>query len=206
MSRILRYMVLTILCITLVGCGSTAKEIRMKSLTERTDVFHEVKDEGIIPKGFADLVIRASIKTHLESYYILESKESLHGKQSYPFLINIDGQAALWNVEGVRDNKPAYDKDGKTSYDPEAGDGMKYILEKKIRLAAGSHRIFLGLPEEKYSVEVKITLNEGETSVLEFKPIYRTKRIPTRIRTFLKGIDKYEVFLNGKPVGIPVER
>ncbi|MEK6672355.1 MAG: hypothetical protein AABY42_02630, partial [Nitrospirota bacterium] len=197
MKMLLRYIVLAVLGITIAGCGATMQEIKTKSQSVRMDVFSEVKEEGMPPKGFVDLIIKANIKTHLESYYILESKESLHGKQSYPFLINIDGQAALWNVEGVRDNKPAYDKDGKTSHDPEAREGMKYIFEKRIILTAGSHKVFFGLPDDKYSVEVKITLNEGEASVLEFKPIYRTKRIPTRIQTFLKGIDNYEVFLNG---------
>jgi hypothetical protein len=200
MKRLLRYIVLAVLGIAIVGCSTAMQEVKAKSQSERTDVFSEVKDESTPPKGFVDLVIRGSIKTHLESYYILESKESLHGKQSYPFLINIDGQAALWNVEGVRDNKPAYDKDGKTSHDPEAREGLKYILEKRIILTAGSHKVFFALPDDKYSVEVKITLNEGESSVLEFKPIYRAKRIPTRIPSFLEGIDKYEVFLNGNQI------
>jgi hypothetical protein len=47
---------------------------------------------------------------------------------------------------------------------------------------------------------VVISLKEGEASTLEFKPIYRTKKIPMRIPTFLKGIDKYEVFLNDKQI------
>lgn len=206
MSKILKYMVLTVLGITLVGCGSTAKEIKMKSQSGRMDVFSEVRDDEIIPKGLVDLVIKASIKTHLEGYYIGESKESLHGKPEYPFLINIDGQAAIWKVTGVKETTPKYDKDGKTSHDPEAGAGMKYALDRKVRLRAGSHKVFFGLPEDKYSIEVEISLKEGETTTLEFKPIYRTKRIPTRIPSFLEGINKYEVFLNGKPVGIPAER
>ena len=60
--------------------------------------------------------------------------------------------------------------------------------------------MFFGLPEENYSTEVEIFLKEGETSTVEFTPIYRTKKLPTRISTFLKGIDKYEVFLNNKRI------
>ncbi len=206
MKRLFIFFIFTISVLSLTGCGATSKEIRAKSQSERTNVFTEVKEEGMPPKGFVDLVIKASIKTHLEGYYIGESRESLHGKPAYPLLINIDGQAIVWNTEGVKDSKPKYVKDGKTSRDPEAGEGMKYALEKKIRLAAGTHRIFFGLPEDDYSTEVEIPLKEGETSILEFKPIYRTKRIPTRIPSFLAGINKYEVFLNGEPVGIPVER
>jgi hypothetical protein len=77
MKRLFIYFMLVVLGTTLTGCGTASKQIRMKSHSERTDVF---KGEGVIPKWFADLVIRASIKTHLEGYYILESKASLHGK------------------------------------------------------------------------------------------------------------------------------
>jgi hypothetical protein len=198
MNRQLIFFVAILTGLSLLGCGTTAKKIHSGSQSEKTDIFTEVKDGGAIPKGFADLTIKANIKTHIEGYYILESKESLHGKQKYPFLINIDRQAVRWEVEGIRDVKPAYDSDGKTNRVPEARDGIKYILEKKLRLTPGPHKVFFGLPEDRYSTEVEISLKEGEASTIEFKPIYRTKRIPARIPNFMKGIDKYEVFLNGK--------
>lgn len=193
MRRFLSYMLVAVL-ITITGCV-TSKEIIQKSKSERTDVFSEVKEDEIIPKGFADLVIKASIKTHLESYYILESKESLHGKPGYPFVINIDGQAAVWKVDGQREVTPAYDEKGKRTH--EGGEGMRYILEKRIRLSAGSHKVFLRLPDENYFKEFNITFKEGEVYVLEFKPIYKYKTRPYRIPTFLKGIKAYKVFLNG---------
>jgi hypothetical protein len=190
---------------SLLGCGTAAKEIQTRSLGEKTDVFTEVNNGSGIPKGFADLNIKANIKTHIEGYYILESKESMHGKQGYPFVLNIDGQGIEWKVDGIKDVKPAYNPDGTTSRDPEARDGLKYVLEKKLRLAAGAHKIYFGLPEDKYAMEFEIALRDGEASTLEFKPIYRTKRIPTRIPTFLKGIDKYAVFLDGVPVTTSAE-
>ena len=194
MSRILRYMVLAVLGITLVGCGTAAKQIQMKSQGERMDVFSEVKDESAPPKGFVDLIIKASIKTHLESYYILESKESLHRKQGYPYVFNLDGQAVIWRVEGQKEVTPAYDENGKRI--PEGGEGMRYILEKKIRLAAGAHKIFFGLPEEDYFEEIEITLKEGKLHALEFKPVYRKDN--RRIQSFLHEIKSYEVFLDEK--------
>jgi len=200
MKRLLIFFVAILTGLSLHGCGTTAKEIQMRAQSEKTDIFTEVKNGGTIPKGFADLVIKANIKTHIEGYYILESKESAHGKQKYPFLVNIDGQAARWEVEGIKDIKPAYEADGKTNRDPEAREGFKYVLEKKIRLNAGSHRVFFGLPEDKYSTEVEISMKDGEMSILEFKPIYKTKKIPTRIPTFLKGIDKYVVLVNDKQI------
>lgn len=182
------------------GCGVAAREILTKSQSEKADVFTEVSGDSPLPKGFADLIIKANIKTHREGYYMLESRASLHGKEKYPFIVNIDGQAVRWEAAGIRNEKPRYDPGGKTSLDPEAGDGMKYVLERKVRMAVGSHSIFLGLSEENYFVEVELLLREGETSTLEFRPVYRTKRIPRRIPSFLQGIEKYEVFLNHEKI------
>jgi hypothetical protein len=180
------------------GCGTTSKEIQAKSQSERPDVFIETKAGKQTPKGFAVLLLRACIKTPLEGYYIMESNRSLHGKPGYSFLVNIDGQATMWKVDGFKDSKPEYDTDDKTSRDPEAGEGMKYVMEKRLRLHAGQHRIFLGLPEENYSITTDIMLKDGQQALLEYKPIYRHKRLPVWTPSFLKGIDKYEVFLNGK--------
>lgn len=186
-----------LLGIVLVGCGAAAKMITVKSQSERTDVFREVADAGAPPQGFADLVVKAEIKTHREGYYIAESKESPHGKPGYPFVLNVDGQAAVWKVDGQKDVKPASDEKGKTSKDPEAGTGIKYVLEKKLRLRPGPHRIFFGLPGDKYATGAVVNAKEGEVHTLEFKPVYRYKTRPTRIPTFKQGISRYAIFLNG---------
>jgi hypothetical protein len=189
-----------ILAIALAGFGTESKEIHSKSQSERTDVFAEIKPGEPIREGFADLLITANIKTPRAGYYIFESKQSLHAKPGYPFLVNIDGQAALWNVEGTKDIKRAYDKDGKTSHDSEAGEGIKYRLEKEVRLRAGTHKVFLGLPKDNYSIEVEITLKDGENAILKYKPIYNYKTHPTRIPSFLRGVRKYEVFFDKKEI------
>ena len=181
----------------IVGCGASARMIAAKSQSERADVFTEVTDTGARPQGFADMIVKANIKTHEAGYYIAESGKSLHGKPGYPFLLNIDGQAVVWKVDGQKDVKPAYDEQGKTSKDPEARTGIKYILEKKLRLRTGTHKVYFGLPEDGYIVEANIDIRDGEESMLEFKPIYRYKTRPTRIPTFLEGIHAYEIYLNG---------
>ena len=181
--------------IILVACGTSTKLISRMSQSETTDVFTEVTAEEPVPAGFADVVIRASVKTPLEGYYPLEPKESAHGKSDYTFLVNIDGQAVLWKVAGQKHELPKY-VDGKTSRDSEAGEGMKYVLEKKVRIAAGTHSVFFGLPGEAYYKTTEITVKSGELSIVEFKPTYRYKTIPTRIPTFLRGINNYEVSLN----------
>ena len=101
----------------------------------------------------------------------------------------------LWKIKGEKHQLPKY-VEGKTSRDPEAGNGMKYVLEKKIRLAAGAHKVFFGLPEERYYTEADITVASENAYVLEFKPKYWHKHVPTRMQTFLKGIYRYEVYVN----------
>lgn len=180
----------------MAGCSGAATMIHARSQSERADVFQEMPEGVSISAGYADLVIKASIKTHLEGYYADEPKDSAHGRESYPFLINIDGQAVLWKAEGKKHELPKY-VDGIASRDPEAGNGMQYVLEKKVRLAAGAHKVFFGLPEEPYYTEADITAVSGNAYVLEFKPKYWHKHVPTRMQTFLKGIYMYEVYVNG---------
>jgi len=195
MNRITSSILVVVLGL-MVGCGTAGKTIIVKSQSERADVFQEISVTEAIPAGYADLMIRASIKTHVEGYYGEEPKESAHGKETYPFLINIDGQAVLWKVAGKKHELPL-NVNGITSRDPEAGSGIKYILEKRVRLAAGTHRVFFGLPEEPYYTEADIAVASGSTNVLEFKPKYWHKHVSTRIPTFFKGINKYDVVLNG---------
>jgi hypothetical protein len=179
----------------MAGCSGAATMINAKSQSGRTDVFRELPGEGSIPAGYADVVVKASIKTHIEGYYADESKDSAHGKEVYPFLINIDGQAVLWRVKGEMHQLPTF-IEGKTSRDPEAGEGMKYVLEKKIRVAAGSHRVFFGLPEEPYCLAADISVTSGRSYVLEFQPKYWHKHLPTHIPTFLRGVNTYEMSLS----------
>jgi hypothetical protein len=181
----------------MAGCGATAGMIDAKSQSERTDVFTEVTEAGSPPRGFADMIVQATIKTHEAGYYIVEADKSLHGRPGYPFVFNIDGQAAVWKAGGEKEVAPAYDKQGGTSRHPEAGTGIKYRLEKRLRLRPGTHTVALGLPEEEYYVKAEITLRDGEEAALEFRPIYRYKTRPTRIQTFLAGVSRYEVYLNG---------
>jgi len=196
MQRVIKGAFIGVMSLLLIGCGAAAKEIRAKTQTERTDVFTEIKNANAPAQGFVVLTIKATIKTHLEGYYALESKDSRHGKPGYPLMINIDGQAETWRVEGQQESLPLYDKDGKTSHDPDAGEGIKYVLEKKIGLRAGTHKVSLGLPADDYFKEVEITLKEGDSATLEFKPIYKYKTRHTRIPTFLGGIKEYEAYLN----------
>ena len=196
MRKVITSVFIGVMSIVLIGCGAVAKTIKQKTQNTRPDVFTEMKNDDALTQGFVTLAIKANIKTNLEGYYLFESKNSMCGKPGYPFVINIDGQAAAWKVDGQKEILPNYDKDGMTSHDPEAGEGVKYVLQKKIQLRAGTHKIFLGLPNDEYFKELEIMLQERKTYTLEFKPTYKYKTQPTRIPSFKKGIKEYEAYLN----------
>lgn len=199
MKRYIAYITVVLMLAVLSGCGAAARTIAARSTSDKYDVFTEVSSNEAAPAGYADVLITANIKTHLEGFYKGESKASSHGKEAYPFLFNIDGQAVLWKAEGKKHELPSY-IDGKTSHDPDAGEGIKYTLNKKIRLRAGSHKLFFGLPEDDYYREVVINVKEGEALTLAFNPVYKYKTLPTRIPTYMKGVSDYDMLVNGNPV------
>jgi hypothetical protein len=180
----------------LAGCSLAGREINLKSQGEKTGVFYEIEgEEGFPPKGLVDLQIKASVKTHMEGYYFIEPHDTFHGQAGYPFLINIDGQAVIWKLKGQKEITPKR----KGSDDPEAGAGMRYQLNKKIRITSGPHKIFFSLPGENVYKEITLILKEGQADILEFKPRYR--RPKGQSRNFLYGVDGGEFLLNGNSIG-----
>jgi hypothetical protein len=155
------------------------------------DVFQEMPDGGKPPRGYADLVIKASLKTHLKEYSLMERKGSLHGGPFYTFVVNIDGQAKTFKVKGQEEQGPYFDEKGKKS--PEGGLGMQYAFEQKLRLKSGNHLIFFGIPGEQCYKEIHLTLEDGETYLLQFKPHYHWVRSGT---AFELGVRSYSAVLN----------
>ena len=179
------------LLIGLGGCGSSVKRITAESQSIKTDVFTEIKDEQPPPEGTINLTTRASIKMPPEGYYILESHSYV--KEGYSFLFNIDGQAVIWKIEEKSEITPRWNENGRII--SEGGQGIRYVLDKKIRLRPGSHHLFFGLPEEKYYTEFEFFLREGEPHTLEFRPLYAMSR--KGVRSFYHGIKSCKVFLDG---------
>uniref|UniRef100_A0A7V4GAB9 Uncharacterized protein n=1 Tax=Desulfobacca acetoxidans TaxID=60893 RepID=A0A7V4GAB9_9BACT len=165
--------------------------IRSKSQSLVSHVFQEVQDRERPPEGHADLSLRVSLKTHLPGYYLLALEGSPHGQPTYTFVVNIDGQAQTYEVQGRLEEGPAVDDQGPVS--SEKGLGMKYVLERNFRLKAGRHRIFLGIPGDHYVKEVEVTLGEGESYLLEFKPHYR--RYTRGREAFENGLFDYTALL-----------
>jgi hypothetical protein len=199
MRRMLAFLFVMTVGTVLAGCMTTSQFMKAKSKSARTDVFSEIDGEEAIPKGYAVLEIKATIKTHTEGFYFLESKDSLHGKKGYPFVLNIDGQAVVWKDDGEEEIVPPYREKG--GRDPEGGTGVRYRIHKKIRLAAGFHRVFFGLPGEGYHREFDVALEEGRTYSLALEPIYKPGNVRhLRERRFVNGIEEYKKTLQeGSP-------
>ena len=89
------HLILTLsLAVFLANCGAAREQIRTQSITEREGVFQEVTTGAVPPAGVADVVVKASFKTHLSGEgALLESGDSPHGGPFYRFVVNIDGQA-----------------------------------------------------------------------------------------------------------------
>ena len=181
------------LLIGLGGCGGAVKQITAESQGMRTDVFIEVKDQQPFAKEAVDLTIRASIKTPPEGYYLFGERTHPQGKDGYPFELNIDGQEIVWGMQGKPEITPRWDENGRII--PEGGEGIRYVLDKKIRLRPGFHHVVFGLPDENYFTEVKVSLREGEPHTLEFQPVYVMGR--KHHRSFYHGIKSYDAFLDG---------
>jgi hypothetical protein len=183
----------------LAGCITTSQFMNARSQSARTDVFEEVGEKDTAPRGYAFLEIRASIKTHVEGYYPIESKDSLHGKKGYPFVLNIDGQAVAWNVDGEEEIEPIYHENG--GRNPEGGAGIRYEIRKRIRLDGGNHRVFFGLPGEEYYREFDVVLEEGKAYSMAFEPIYKRDNVRhLRERRFINGIEELKMtLLEGSP-------
>ena len=153
------------LYLSVSGCA-TSRGIKVKSISERTDVFSEVKDGESPQSGFCDLEIVAQFKTPPSGYYQLESKKQV----SYSFVINVDGQSDIWDVSGKPNNTPLYDANGRRTI--EGGEGMRYYVQKKLRLLCGQHKVFFALPRENIFREIAVSLKKDKMSLLRFTPIY----------------------------------
>jgi hypothetical protein len=163
----------------LSGCSLLGPDIKSKSVSSRTDVFTEVESSSEPVAGYVDLKIKASIKKDTDS-----------GPQ-YPFVVNVDGQAARWEAPGRVETLPA-------AKSAEGGTGMKYSVERTLRLAEGRHDIFFATPEDGCSAEFQVNLRAGKAYLLEFVPLYHYNPAREHISNFHYGVYRYDILLNGK--------
>lgn len=161
-------------------------------------VFQELTDVGPVPQGYADLRIVSSLKTHKPGMYPFDKKP--HGIPDYKLVVDIDGQVTM--VAGTLQEENI---EPRKIRDPEAGEGIRYIFRKDVRLKAGLHKIVISIPEDNVAVERELTLKEGSANDLVLEPLYGSispKGHPTYYgpTSFLSGITGFRVILNGKPL------
>ena len=176
----------------LSGCAHTV-------INTRTDVFQEVSPEGKISQGYAELNISSSLKTHKAGKYPLDEMiGNKKGTSDYALLINIDGQVA--NIKGILKEENI---ESHFSYNPESGEGIRYIFSDNFQIKAGRHRLVVAIPEDCINIEKEVTLSEGMVNVIKLVPVYNDKSIE-RTRSELlsdcypKQIKRFDLLLNGK--------
>jgi hypothetical protein len=196
MGKLAGMVALTMAALWAAGCTQAVRNADVVYETGARGVFVEVTDSPA-EAGKVDLILRISIKTHPQGFYLLESDKSLHGRPGYPFIVTIDGQTAVWRIDGQAEATPKYDAAGIRT--PEGGEGRRYVLEKRLRLMEGAHKIEIDLPEEPYAQKIKVTLETREKPyLLDLSPVYR--RSGKQLPTFLNGISRLDPFMDSVKV------
>jgi hypothetical protein len=187
-----RVIFIVLLALLFLACSGTKNLIEEKMISGRTEVFSEITGESQPPDGFRDLLIKAQVKTHSERHYPWQEKGLPADELKVRYLFNIDGQAVVWDAAGKEEDTPVYDENGKRTFD--GGKGIKYSLDKRIRLHAGPHNVFLALPSENVISQSEIIIEPGIQYTLEYKPIYDWDHL--HHQSYRHGIGGFEVFFN----------
>ena len=194
MERI-RFAVALLIVLAFFGCAQVTQERILQRASEKAFSFEEINEkESQISEGYSELLIKVSIKIPQEETYVFKERPPGYENLQYPFVFNINGQGVVWSVNPTFDEQVMYLRH---KINPEGGVGLICRLEKRVRLKSGSYRVYMGLPEEELETAVIISLADGSSNVLEFKPIYW--RGEDRQRTFRSGISHFDIFFNGKP-------
>jgi hypothetical protein len=188
------YLVVLLTTLVFFGCAHVTREGIMQRASEKASSFKEINEkDSQLPEGYSELVIKASIKIPQKEFYLIKTRPPRDENSRYPFVFNINGQGVLWTANCTLDNQNTYINNKRN---PEGGEGLMCGFEKRIRLKSGSYRVYLGLPEEEFETEVGISLADGSSNLLEFKPIYW--RLGSNRRMFWHGISHFDIFFNGK--------
>ncbi|GFO56358.1 lipoprotein [Geomonas sp. Red276] len=160
-------------------------------------VIQEVTPGGKVPRGYADLEITLSLKTHRPGLY---SGEDRHGTGDYQLQVDLDGEpirlsGSLWEEK----------VEAHALRDPEGGEGVRYYFTKTVRLKAGDHQVVLALPADDLSVDREITLAEQTSNRLTLEPVYRGgvgagRSAPHGSASFKEGMRGFWISLNGAPI------
>lgn len=188
----------------LVGCAGNKELIKEMSTSATQNVFQEERESVPAAKGYADLQISFSMKTHVPGLY---SGNDKHGTPDVELLLNIDGQAI-----SLRGNLQKENRDLKGQTSPESGDGIRYSFSTKLRLKAGTHKIFAAIPDDGIALTREISLEEGEMNNLVLEPLYNHEKKLSRNSadrrpgigisntSFKEGLGGIRFILNGRKI------
>jgi hypothetical protein len=181
--------------VILAGCAGNNGLIKAMSASTSQSVFQEIEENLPPARGYVDLRIYSSLKTHKPGIY---SSKDIHGTKDFMLLLNIDGQATTLNGRMSEEKSEAQQMG-----DPEEGEGIRYQFAKKIRVKAGAHRVIVALPAYDLVAEREVVFSEGENNSLTVEPIYGS--IPGKQRpgtygltSFKEGISQFVYLFNGK--------
>jgi hypothetical protein len=182
----------------LMGCARNTELVNRAEISERGDVCAVVSLAKPPEKGFADLTIRASLKTHQASG--IPAGKDPHGTPDYQLLVNIDGQPLKFTGDCF-----AEDKSFSSDRHPETGMGTRYRFQSHVRIRTGTHRIIVALTHDNVAMEREITLEDGTDNLLEVVPSYYSDRRQKGLgsagaTSFKEGIRGLDLSLNGKPL------
>ena len=180
--------------IILTSCTVNSALVKKAQTPETSGRYTAVKPELSPRKGFADLTVIASLKTHVAGSF------DTHGTAGYRLLVNLDGEPL--KLTGTRQQES---DDTLPENHPEAGDGIRYRFSTHLRLDSGLHKIIVSLPDDNIAVQCEIRLEDMTDSVLELRPSYysdwkRIKRGNSGGMNFKNGISGFDLFLDGKQI------
>ena len=192
--KMMRNTAMTLGLLCLAACAGNRDLVKTASTGTNHDVFQEITSGSAAASGYADLQVYASLKTHRPGIY---SANDAHGTADYKMVLNIDGQV----VEMAADLRGESIEAGMFP-DPEAGEGVRYLFKKSIRVKPGTRKVVIAIPADDLALEHQVTFTEGKSHVIAVKPMYGSKPGQQRpgygSNSFTEGIKGLWMILNGK--------
>ncbi|BCS52831.1 hypothetical protein [Geobacter sp. SVR] len=194
MIRISHLFLVTAIVSITAGCAGNHELVKAAGSSIRQDVFQDA-DQRAETKGYADLRIHSSLKTHTPDGY---SAKDIHGTEAYKIIVNIDGQSAELRGDLRREKSGA-----EALHDPEAGEGIRYHFSKNVRLKPGNHKVIIAIPADGIAREQEITLADGSINNLTLAPVYGAVSGKQRsavgwVTSYKEGMRNLKMILNGR--------
>jgi hypothetical protein len=174
------------------GCVTTGKNTARENTSGASGIFTESSGR-CATGGRPVLTITASVKKHRPGVFLMDD----HAKSGFRMILDMDGQSVSWNMEGREEKTPVYDEGGRKRSDPEAGDGVRYNIEKKIQVTPGLHKVKISLPDEPREYGFELMIKGGADNILEIKPVYFFYH-RYRQASFMAEVKSLEARFNGR--------